>query len=54
MLAMVVLMTGDNATGADNQQERLSSRRGPNSIPLESGYHLAGFMDAEGSLDFYM
>lgn len=34
-----------NATGADNQQERLQS------IPQEVGHYLAGFADGEGSFN---
>ena len=51
MLVLVRFMTGDNATGADNQQERLSSRRGPTSVPDELGYYFAGFADGEGSFN---
>jgi hypothetical protein len=38
----------ENASGADNQQERLQP------IPLELGYYLAGFADGEGSFNVSM
>ena len=50
-LVLVMSVTGDNATGADNQQERLFSRRGPEDIPAELGYYFAGFADGEGSFN---
>ena len=38
----------DNATDADNQQERLQY------IPIELGHYLAGFADGEGSFNISM
>lgn len=54
------MMIGDNATGADNQQERLDLngdlRKGwiaqvldVKKVPPEVGWYLAGFADGEGS-----
>ena len=42
---MVIIKSGENASGADNQQERLHK------IPLEIGHYLAGFADGEGSFN---
>ena len=39
------LNLSENATGADNQQERLQP------IPIELGHYLAGFADGEGSFN---
>jgi hypothetical protein len=44
-------MVGDNASGADNQQERLSGRSWLTEIPPDLGYYLAGFADGEGSFN---
>jgi hypothetical protein len=43
----------DNASGADNQQERLRSETmlDVKLIPLNIGYYLAGFADGEGSFN---
>ncbi len=40
----------DNATSADNQQER-SQEEWLTKIPQELGYYLAGFVDGEGSFN---
>lgn len=42
-------MSGDNASGADNQQERPSGHSWLTRIPPELGHYLAGFADGEGS-----
>ncbi len=40
----------DNASSADNQQERLQEKWF-DKIPMELGYYLAGFIDGEGSFN---
>src|SRR5437016_222180 len=43
--------SGDNATGAGNQQERLRVPLKVTDIPPHIGYYLAGFADGEGSFN---
>src|SRR5437867_11026969 len=45
------VVTGDNAMGADNQQERPSGRSWLTQIPADLGHYLAGFADGEGSFN---
>lgn len=44
-------MGSDNASGADNQQERPSSSSWLEQIPEDLGHYLAGFADGEGSFN---
>ena len=44
------IITSDNSSGADNQQERLQMLK-VKEIPLKIGYYLAGFTDGEGSFN---
>jgi hypothetical protein len=44
-------MSSDNPSGADNQQERPSSKAWLDAIPLDLGHYIAGFVDGEGSFN---
>jgi LAGLIDADG endonuclease len=44
-------MSSDNPSGADNQQERLSSSDWLDRIPSDLGHYIAGFVDGEGSFN---
>jgi LAGLIDADG endonuclease len=44
-------MGSDNPSGADNQQERLSSSSWLDQIPSDLGNWIAGFVDGEGSFN---
>jgi hypothetical protein len=44
-------MGSDNPSGADNQQERLSSSGWLDAIPRDLGHYIAGFVDGEGSFN---
>ncbi len=44
-------MSSDNLSGADNQQERLSSSAWLDRIPFDVGHYVAGFVDGEGSFN---
>jgi hypothetical protein len=44
-------VASDNPTGADNQQERLSSSTWLDAIPFDLGNWVAGFVDGEGSFN---
>ena len=41
----------DNPSGADNQQERLSSSDWLKAVPLDLGHYIAGFVEGEGSFN---
>ena len=41
----------ENPSGADNQQERLSSSHWLEAIPLDLGHYVAGFVEGEGSFN---
>ncbi len=44
-------MGSDNPSGADNQQERPSSKAWLDAIPPDLGHYVAGFVDGEGSFN---
>jgi hypothetical protein len=44
-------MSSDNPSGADNQQERPSSKAWLDAIPPDLGHYVAGFIDGEGSFN---
>ncbi len=44
-------MSGDNASGADNQQERPCSSTWLDAISRDLGHYIAGFVDGEGSFN---
>jgi hypothetical protein len=44
-------MGSDNPSGADNQQERLSTATWLNEVPNDLGHYIAGFVDGEGSFN---
>ena len=44
-------MSSDNPSGADNQQERLSSLNWLDGIPRDLGHYIAGFVEGEGSFN---
>jgi hypothetical protein len=53
-LLHLIRRSSDNATGADNQQERLRRSKAMlnvKAVPLHIGYYLAGFADGEGSFN---
>lgn len=45
------MVSSDNPTGADNQQERPSLLDWLDRIPLDVGHYIAGFVDGEGSFN---
>ena len=44
-------MGSDNPSGADNQQERSSSKTWLDEVPYDLGHYIAGFVDGEGSFN---
>jgi hypothetical protein len=44
-------VTSDNPSGADNQQERPSSKAWLDEVPYDLGHYVAGFVDGEGSFN---
>src|SRR5215813_3055476 len=45
------MVSSENPTGADNQQERPSSSSWLDAIPPDLGHYVAGFVDGEGSFN---
>src|SRR5437763_14429997 len=46
-----VMVSSENPSGADNQQERPSSSSWLDAIPPDLGHYVAGFVDGEGSFN---
>ena len=44
-------MASENPSGADNQQERSSSKTWLDEVPHDLGHYIAGFVDGEGSFN---
>src|SRR2546428_12276556 len=44
-------MASENPSGADNQQERSSSKTWLDEVPYDLGHYIAGFVDGEGSFN---